>query len=109
MMEIPLKGNLRDFSLPRMLIFLNGNKKTGTVIVKTADFIKKMYLNQGEAIFSSSTDESDRLGEMLVRAGKITREEYDRSVEEILKKTGKRQGTILVELGYVTPKQLFWG
>ena len=45
---------------------------------------------------------------MLIKAGKITMEQYDASVE-ILKKTGKRQGAILIELGYLTPKDLFWG
>jgi tetratricopeptide (TPR) repeat protein len=35
-------------------------------------------------------------------------EQCDKSVE-LLKSTGKRQGAILVELGYITPKDLFWG
>jgi hypothetical protein len=35
-------------------------------------------------------------------------EQYDKSVE-ILKKTGKRQGEILVELGYLTPQEVIWG
>lgn len=63
---------------------------------------------KGDAIFASSTYEDDRLGEMLIKAGKITMEQYDKSVE-LLKKSGKRQGAILVELGYLTPKDLFWG
>lgn len=109
MMEIPLRGNFRDFSLPKILVFLNRNRKTGTLIVKTPTFTKKVYLDRGEAIFASSTYEDDRLGEMLIKAGKITIEQYERSVEELLKKTGKRQGTIVVELGYLTPKELFWG
>ena len=62
----------------------------------------------GDAIFAASTFEDDRLGEMLIKAGKITVEQYDKSVE-MLKKTKKRQGLILVELGYLTPKELFWG
>ncbi len=45
---------------------------------------------------------------MLIKAGKITMEQYDKSVE-LLKQTRKRQGAILVELGYITPKDLFWG
>ena len=62
----------------------------------------------GDVIFASSTYEDDRLGEMLLKAGKITVEQYDKSVE-VLKSTGKRQGAILVELGYLTPKEIFWG
>src|SRR4030043_288624 len=108
MMEISLADNIKNFSLPKVLVYLNRNRKTGTLIIKTPMFTKKAYLVKGDAILSSSTYEDDRLGEMLIKAGKITMEQYDASVE-ILKKTGKRQGAILIELGYLTPKDLFWG
>jgi curved DNA-binding protein CbpA len=107
-MDIPLKGNIREISLPGILTYLNRNRKTGTLVVTTPAFIKKIYLLKGDAIFASSTYEDDRLGEMLIKAGKITMEQYDESVK-LLKTTGKRQGAILVELGYLTPKDLFWG
>ena len=107
-MEIPLTGNVRDTSLARILVALNKDRKTGTLSVSTPVFTKKIYLNMGDVIFASSTYEDDRLGEMLLKANKITVEQYDRSVE-ILKTSGKRQGAILVELGFITPKELFWG
>jgi tetratricopeptide (TPR) repeat protein len=108
MNNIPLSGNTESNSLPRLLIYLNRQRNTGTLVVKSSLFTKKIYLVKGEAIFASSTYEDDRLGEMLLKAGKITLEQYDKSVE-ILKAGGKRQGSILVELGYLTPKDLFWG
>ncbi len=108
MMDIPLKGNIKNISLPTILAHLNRNRKTGTLVVQTLIFTKKVYLNKGDAIFASSTYEDDRLGEMLIKAGKITMEQYDKSVE-ILKKSGKRLGAILVENGHITPKDLFWG
>ncbi len=106
--EIPLKGDLKDQSLPSILVHLNSIRATGTLRVRTGAFEKRMYLIEGNAIFASSTYEDDRLGEMLLKAGKINLDQYNRSVE-MLKKTGKRQGAILVELGYLTPKDLFWG
>ncbi len=108
MTETPLKGNTRDVPLHRILIYLNRNRKTGTLIVSTHVFTKKIYLDKGDAIFASSTYEDDRLGEMLIKAGKITIEQYEESVK-LLKTSNKRQGAILVERGYLTPKDLFWG
>jgi Domain of unknown function (DUF4388)/DnaJ domain/Tetratricopeptide repeat len=107
-MEIPLSGNVRSTSLARILVDLNRNRKTGTLSVRTPAFTKKMFLNTGDVIFASSTYEDDRLGEMLLKANKITVEQYDKSVE-ILKSSRKRQGAILVEQGFITPKELFWG
>jgi tetratricopeptide (TPR) repeat protein len=108
MMKIPLKGNLKQTSFPRLLADLNRNRETGTLSVRTPLFTKSVYLIKGDAIFASSTYEDDRLGEMLIKAGKITMEQYDESVK-LLKRTKKRQGAILVDLGYLTPKDLFWG
>lgn len=107
-MSVPLRGTLRDYSLPRILIELNRSRETGTLSITTSLFTKKIFIREGNVIFASSTFEDDRLGEMLIKAGKITMEQYDKSVE-LLKSTGKRQGAILVELGYITPKDLFWG
>ena len=107
-MDVPLNGNLKDCSLPKILIRLNRERSTGTLAVTTRRFKKNVYIKDGSVIFASSSFEDDRLGEMLVKAGKITMEQYDKSVE-LLKKTGKRQGAILVDLGYITAKDLFWG
>lgn len=108
MNEIPLAGSIEETGFLRILIHLNRHRKSGTLVIKTPVFTKKVFFAKGDAVFASSTYEDDRLGEMLLKAGKITMEQYDKSVE-LLKKTGKRQGAILVELGFLTPKDLFWG
>jgi curved DNA-binding protein CbpA len=108
MIKIPLKGKVNEIPLPRFLAHLNSNRDTGTLFFRTPVFTKKVYLIKGDVIFASSTYEDDRLGEMLIKAGKITMEQYDESVK-LLKRSGKRQGAILVELGYLTAKDLFWG
>ena len=107
-MELLPNGNIKDFGFPKILVYLNRNRKNGILTVKTPSFTKKIYIHKGDAVFASSTDDDDRLGETLTKMGKITLEQYDRSVE-ILKKTGKRQGDILVELGYLTPQDIVWG
>ncbi len=98
---------VKDYSFLKILVYLNRDRKTGTLTVKTPRFKKKIYLDRGNALFASSTDENDRLGEMLIKAGKITMEQYDRSVE-VMKEEAKRLGTILVELGYLTLSDLMW-
>ena len=103
-----IEKEVKKFDFPRILVDLHKKQKTGTLTVHTADVTKKVYLERGNAVFASSTDDDERLGETLIKLGKITIEQYDRSVE-LLKETGKRQGTILVELGYLTPKDLVLG
>lgn len=108
MNDVPLKGAFRTTGLPKVLVHLNRRRLTGVLTVAAADVTKKVFMNKGDAIFATSTYDDDRLGEMLIKAGKITVEQYDKSVE-MLKRTGQRQGAILVKLGFLTPKNLFWG
>ena len=103
----PRGNGLKEFQLHKILIDLHNNNKTGTLTVKTPVFIKKIYVDKGEVIFASSTWKDDRLGEVLLKGGKINLEQYEESVK-VLKLSGKKLGTILVELGYLTPKELFW-
>ena len=103
----PRGNGLKEFQLHKILIDLHSNNKTGTLTVKTPVFIKKIYVDKGEVIFASSTWKDDRLGEVLLKGGKINLEQYEESVR-VLKLSGKKLGTILVELGYLTPKNLFW-
>ncbi len=107
-MEFPFKGDLRDFSLIRVLQEINAAGASGTLSVTAQDFKKNIYIKRGEATFASSSLTEDRLGEMLVKAGKISDRELADAAALITSK-GRRLGAILVELGYLSPKDLFWG
>ncbi|MDI6745470.1 MAG: DnaJ domain-containing protein [Thermodesulfovibrionales bacterium] len=58
-------------------------------------------------VFSSSNQDNDKLGEILLKEGKINLEQHKQSVE-LLKETGRKQGTVLVRLGYLKPQDLVW-
>lgn len=105
--HIMYKGNLKDYSLPRILLHLNIRRATGTLSITTPLFTKNIYVKDGNAIFASSSDKEDRLGNLLVKAGKISIEELNRSVR-MLEATHNRHGAILVELGYLSPRDLLW-
>ena len=96
------------YHLPLILFDIHRNAKTGTLSVHAMGITKQVYFHKGNAIFASSTSEDDRLGETLVKLGQITNKQYEESVR-LLRETGKKQGAILVELGYLTPKDLILG
>jgi len=50
----------------------------------------------------------DRLGDVLLARGVITRDQFDESTRQVLA-TGRKQGTLLVQSGALTPKDLFRG
>ncbi|HET6364999.1 MAG TPA: DUF4388 domain-containing protein [Nitrospirota bacterium] len=101
-------GNITDMTIPLLFQGLRAENKTGTVVFERETAVKKVYFQGGDIIFASSNQENDRLGECLLRAGTITKAQYDASTEA-LKKTGKKHGTVLIQLGFISPQNLVAG
>jgi curved DNA-binding protein CbpA len=105
-MDLLPSGRLSNAKLPILIRYLRRNKNTGVLTVRRNDQERSIYLRGGDIIFATSKYPDDRLGEMLLKSGRITLDQYESSVG-LLKPTGRRLGTILVEQGYITPKDLF--
>jgi curved DNA-binding protein CbpA len=101
-------GIITDMTTPWLFQGLRAEKKTGTVVFERDEVVKKVYFQEGDIIFASSSHEEDRLGECLLRAGTITKTQYDASME-VLKKTGKKHGAVLIQLGFISPQNLVAG
>ncbi len=109
-MSFQLSGNIRTVPLPTVLQNLQQAKVSGTLTVRRDTIEKCVYFKSGQIIFATSTDGQDRLGEMLVKAGFLTRENLETALTLYRKNAGlKKIGAILVENGFVYPKDLFAG
>lgn len=106
--NLPLTENLDKVYLSEILEHLQSTRATGILTLEQDNRVKSIYLKEGQIVFASSNLEADRLGEMLLRAGKLSYQQHEGSVK-MLKTTGKRLGAVLVELGFLTPKGLFEG
>jgi curved DNA-binding protein CbpA len=105
--RLSIYGNLKHFPLSDILLSLQRSEKTGFLEMKHGSIFKKICIRNGDMIFATSNQEEERLGEILVKAGRLTLEQYYHSIEA-MKNTSKRQGAVLVELGYLKPQDLIW-
>ena len=101
-----LRGRLSDVGLPTVLSILKEGKRTGVVSLVNAGVRKSIYFLDGKLVFAASSLTQDRLGEVLLRAGKISADEYLRLSQMI--RGGQRLGKALVESGILSPKDLWW-
>jgi len=103
-------GNIQEKPLPNILEDLRQRKATGALTVKRGTVTKCICLSGGRIVFATSTDVQDRLSEVLVKTGKLSKEQMDYAVN-LYKKGGglKKLGAVLVENGFVAPKELFGG
>lgn len=101
-----LRGRLSDVGLPTVLAVLRETQRTGMVSLVNAGVRKSIYFLDGRLVFAASSLTQDRLGEVLLRGGKISADEYLRLSQRI--RGGQRLGKALVESGVLSPKDLWW-
>lgn len=109
-MAFQLSGNTKSIAFPAVLQMLQYGELSGTLSVQKGAIEKCIHFKSGQIIFATSNEGQDRLGEMLVKEGFLTRENLEKGLD-LYKKNGglKKIGAILVENGFVSPKNLFAG
>jgi hypothetical protein len=95
-------------TIPEVLQTVHHYKVPGVLSAIRDGIEKKVYIWNGDVIFCTSGDRADSLGDYLLAKGRITQEQFDRSVEILLSSAGQRRhGAVLVAMGVLTPKELF--
>ncbi len=105
-MNIPLRENIKKFPLPYIINSIREENTTGILRLTNQNIEKDLFIKGGYIIFAASNRDEERLGDLLLKSGRINKEQYDISVR-LLKETGKRQGQIFVEQKIITAKELF--
>jgi DNA-binding response OmpR family regulator len=91
------RGVLRD-NLPSLLTAFYQTRETGELGVQKGQVKKVVYFEGGMPVFALSNLLSDRLGQFLVRTGRI-RPEQLADVALVAQRTKRRTGDLLVERG----------
>jgi hypothetical protein len=105
--DVPSRGELdrADTDMAGLLARLFSGRFTGRVVLRRPPAEKIVFIEQGRPVFATSNLPHDRMGDLLYREGKITRAQYSRSRELVLE-SGRRMGEVLVELGFLKPREL---
>ena len=101
-----IKGSLREASLPDVLQLLAMGKKTGCLSVTNRNNFGYIYFEKGRITYASIVNRRDRIGDMLVKAGRITAEQLQQAIDAQGKHRDKRIGDLLVELGHISSERL---
>jgi hypothetical protein len=102
-----LEGDLSAITLPDLFAFVSMIRGTGKLILRQIHLEKTVYWNDGEIVFASSNSPDETLGRFLLQTGKITQEQYEESKRRL--EPGMRHGKLLIQMGYLSPKDLWWG
>ena len=101
-----LSGNLKTVSFPDILQLLATGKKSGILEVKTNTRSKEVAFKAGNIIFArSKSNDEDLLGNMLLRRGRLSKEDLERAIT-MHKQTGRQLGTTLIDLKLFSKEEI---
>lgn len=105
---MPLVGNLRDFALHDFLYLVDRGYKTGSLQLDrpTATDAAHLFFEKGKLLSVVRPHRRERLGELLIRLGKITPQQLAVALQEQQTGSTRPLGQILVEQGAIAQRDL---
>ena len=102
-----LAGTLKDFSLADIFQLIALQKKTGYLTLRNPLDVVTVTFLEGNVVGAESLHKrlEDRLGHVLVKSGRISKEELAKALE-IQKQTMQRLGYILTSERFIDPESL---
>ncbi|HEX8359774.1 MAG TPA: DUF4388 domain-containing protein [Longimicrobium sp.] len=101
-----IKGNLREASLPDVLQLLAMGQKTGCLSLTDRSNFGYIYFDRGRITYASIVNRRDRLGDLLVKNGLLDAKDLFAAIDEQARTPGERLGEILIRRGSITRDQL---
>ncbi len=98
-------GNLQTVSLPDIFQLIFSSKKSGALNVGKDKSQRQIYFRNGSLIYAASNDEQDLFGNLLLKKGRISKEELNKVL--VSQKEGKKIGALLVEKRLFTREEIF--
>jgi hypothetical protein len=102
-----LEGTIKDFGLPDIFQLIGLQRKTGLLALKNEKEQVTVTFENGMVVMADSSAKrlEDRLGNVLVKQGKLSKERLDEALST-QKATLQRMGHILTTGNYITVKDL---
>ena len=100
-----LRGNLVEHALPQLLHRLYRERATGALFLLRDKIKKLVFFREGQPYCVKSNLLSECLGNLLVRQKLISAAQCAASLE-LMRDSGRQQGTVLIEMGAISPHDL---
>ncbi len=101
-----IKGSLKEASLADVCQLLAMGQKTGCLSITDRSRFGQIFFERGRITFARIVNRRDRLGDLLVRDGRLTDAQLREVLEQQSKEPDRRLGELLVAGGFITQVEL---
>jgi hypothetical protein len=101
------QGRLEEEDFPDLVQELSRQRWTGVLRLERGDERIGITFEDGHVVFASTSNTDYRLGPRLLRRGAITLRQMEDAGRGLA--PGRRFGTVLVEMGFLDPKEMVRG
>ncbi len=102
--RVVLAGDIGTFALQDQIAFLGQSRWTGILRVLSTSGERTLTLKEGEVRSAASDSPADRIGEVMIRMGYVTRPQLEGVLSE---SPPSRVGKAMVEKGYLKSHDLY--
>jgi antitoxin component HigA of HigAB toxin-antitoxin module len=102
-----LHGDISRIQVPDVLSFISMIRRSGKLALRHKQLERTLIWKEGDIVFATSNSSEHSLGHFLLRNGKITLAQYEDSKRRVT--PHMRHGKVLVQMGAISPKELWWG
>jgi tetratricopeptide (TPR) repeat protein len=101
-----IKGSLKEASLPDVIQLLFLGRRTGCLALADQHNFGTIYLDEGQIVYASIVNRRDRLGDILLRKGRITAEQLEKAIAAQDDDRQHKLGEILIGMGTLSRTEL---
>jgi tetratricopeptide (TPR) repeat protein len=101
-----IKGSLKEASLPDVIQLLFLGRRTGCLALADRQNFGTIYFDEGHITYATIVNRRDRLGDILVRSGRITAGQLQEAVNRQGGERERKLGEILVQQGAISREDL---
>lgn len=101
-----IRGSLQEASLPDVIQLLHLGRRSGCLALADHGSHASIYFEEGWIIHASIVNRPDRLGDLLIRHGRISNAQLEQALAIQSRHRGRRLGEVLVGLGALSRDEL---
>lgn len=102
--DLSIEGTLDETTVPDLFRTLIRSGETGIVTLAAAGRNDSIFFLAGRIIYATSSDPDLGLGEILLRKGELSLQQYSDSMDAVT--SSRRVGSVLCDRGYLQPEEL---